>query len=148
MKFYYYMLYRFLTYNDYGDGKLNWSEALIFTLTWVSLHIMSILFCVSTFIDFDIINSMRTGNAFLDRFIIIPVTLIPFVLVLLLIFQKRKHKIIRLVSEFEKESKKKRMRRGWLIVFYFIFSFFIMVLSIIFPTILDKFWGIKLTITP
>ena len=133
MSFYNYIFYRLMGYYNYKDPQDKWVHAFIIIGAIFLVHILTILFYVSTFLGIDIVNSIRTGNGIFDRFITFPLAILPIYIILFLYYRKNKDLIKLKIESYKQEDIKQKRKKGVLVVLYLILTFALLLSSITSP---------------
>lgn len=122
-----------MNYYNYKDPQDKWVHAFIIIGAIFLVHILTILFYISTFVGFDIVNSIRTGGGIFDRFITFPLVILPVYILLFAYYRKKKELIKLKIEGYSKEDVKQKRKKGALVVLYLILTFALLLSSITSP---------------
>ncbi len=133
MKFYCYIFYRIKSYYNYKESQDNYTHAFIVLGSIFLIHTLTLIIWLSKIINFDIGNSIRTGNGYIDRFIVYPIAILPLFILLFVYYKKNKEKISQHLDSFKEESDTSKRRRGLYVVLYLVFSYLLLIATITSP---------------
>lgn len=122
-----------MNYYNYKNPQDKWVHAFIIIGAIFLVHILTILFYISTFIGFDIVNSIRTGDGVFDRFITFPLSILPVYMLLFTYYRKKKELIKSKMEDYSKEDIKQKRKKGVLVVLYLFLAFALLLSSITTP---------------
>lgn len=126
--FFFYVPYRTFLY--YSTSSMPKFSAFILLLFLISSNFVSIFLIVSQFCEFG--YSLFSEDKIKNRFVDIPLLLLPFVLIILLFYLSNKEVLKKKIMNFEgaaKEEKDKLNLYYWLYVIGSIFLFFLAIMS-------------------
>jgi len=90
---------------------------------------------VETILQKDFINSLRTENRVLDRFVLFPLLIAPIYIILFMYYRKNKLEMASTIKIFRGESIKERKRKGFYVLFYLMVTILLLFLSMISPVL-------------
>ncbi|MFW5657796.1 MAG: hypothetical protein ACOC0C_09270 [Bacteroidota bacterium] len=133
MNFFIYIFYRLNKLYKYKNSKDSWMHAFILIGALLAIHIITILLFFQSFINNDLINSIRIDNGLIDRFILFPLLIAPIYIVLFVYYRRNKNFINLKISEYKKEDIKQKRKKGVLVVLYIFLTFSLLLSSITSP---------------
>lgn len=133
MNFFLYVFYRFKSLYKYRNSSDSGTHAFILIGALFLIHILTIVGFIETILQKDFINSLRTENGFLDRFVLFPLLIAPIYIILFLYYKKHKVEIVSIIKIFRNESIEKRKRKGLIVIVYLLATILLFFLSTISP---------------
>lgn len=133
MNFFIYIFYRLNKFYKYKNIKDSWIHAFILIGALLAIHIITILLFFQSFINNDLINSIRIDNGLIDRFILFPLLIAPIYIVIFIYYRRNKNTIKLKISEYKKEDIKQKRKKGVLVGLYLILTFTLLLSSITSP---------------
>ena len=133
MNFFIYIFYRLNKFYKYKNIKDSWIHAFILIGALLAIHIITILLFFQSFINNDLINSIRIDNGLIDRFILFPLLIAPIYIFIFIYYRRNKNTIKLKISEYKKEDIKQKRKKGVLVGLYLILTFTLLLSSITSP---------------
>jgi len=129
-----YLFFWIFEYFKSENTDIGWQKtrALIATSGIIITNILAVLYFTNSifFKDLNLLNTILSGNHYLDRLVILPILVSPiFLLVYLMGFKRIDDKI----DFYRNEPTREKRRKGNLIIIYIAISFLLVSLSVFSP---------------
>lgn len=129
-----YLYYFILEYFKTDNTDIGWQKnrALIATSAIFISNILAVLYFINSlfFREFNLLDTIFSGNRFIDKFIILPILVLPVFLLVYLMGNKR---IDNKIELYKNEPFLEKRRKKILVIIYIAISFLLVSLSIFSP---------------
>lgn len=119
-----------MNYYSYPNKMDSKRHAFLILGAILLIHALSISLIVSSIVDFNIFNTIRIDYGVIDRFIVIPLVVLPFYVLIYAYSLKNKVAIRNSFIQFDKEEQHVKKRKGLFVILYFIATILFLIISI------------------
>lgn len=129
-----YLYYCILEYFKTDNTDIGWQKnrALIATGAIFISNILAVLYFINIlfFREFNLLDTILSGNRFIDRFVILPILVLP---VFLIVYFRGNKRIDDKIDLYKNEPFEEKRRKKILVIIYIAISFFLITLSMFSP---------------